>query len=175
MRHLTPALLILSLSGALGAAEGDTAPFQVQARVEQPFMALKDQVGNRVGSGASMGYAFYQRASRGLFMEGGFRLDGDQFENRGRGTSAQGVGLGPQLTLFFNSKPQGPYLNVAYTYQHWALTTHGAEDPRTRLGAAFGMGYRFGNGMSLEMRWHGVQVDERSQVGVLALGLGFGF
>ena len=175
MKPVFRTLLLAGFSLALGAGESEPSPFYVQVRVDQPLLALKDQVGNRVGTGGSMGYTFYQRPSRGLFMEVDFRIDGDHFENKSLKTSAEGVGMGPELTMYFNSKPQGFYLNVAYAYQHWALTAAGTEDARTRLAGAIGLGYRFEKGFSLEARYHGVQVDERTRIGSLALGFGARF
>ena len=118
MKPLIRTLLLAGVCMGLGAGESDPAPFYVQVRVDQPLLALKDQVGNRVGTGGSMGYAFYQ---------------------------------------------------------HWALTNAATEDARTRLAGAMGLGYRYEKGFSLEVRYHGVQVDEHTRIGSLALGFGARF
>lgn len=160
----------------LAAQEAREArPAFVELHVDQPLKGLKDSVGNGAGMGANLGYVFHAQKGARWCHTLSVKVDSDEFADRATQREAHGIGIGPELTLYFGPECKGAFFSAEVTLYAWSLTNRnsGALQNQSflRSGGALSIGYRFRNGYSVEALWKSATVD--SDLRMESLGLGF--
>jgi hypothetical protein len=171
-----PFLALLALP--LGAQElRDPQPMFIEIRIDAPLSGLKDAVGNHPAINANVGYVFHSDA-RGHFTMA-FRLDADEFQDTTTHRGAQGVGFGPEISVFFRPGFQGFFMNAGFTVSDWSLTKRDdgtlQDQHYTRAGASLAFGYRFKKNWSLEAVYKSVNIDQDLHLDSVGLGLRMNF
>lgn len=169
-------LALACLALPLAAQElSEPRPIIVEVHVDRPLKGLKDSVGKGIGGGFSLGYVFHSKHRDRWSHTLAIKMAFDEFSDTASKREAHGIGVGPELTLYFGPGDKGAFLSAERLLFAWSLSNRDAgilqDQTFLRSGGALAIGYRFECGYSVEALWKSSTLDR--DLRMESVGLGF--
>ena len=140
--------LFLGLLALPSAAQdaGDPRPLVLGLRTAYPLHALKDQVGDQLGAGVSLGYEWRSKSLERRSMTRTVKLEFDAFQG------AQSLSLVEEHRCYANPGFQGAFLGDGVGLAEVVLKNPGRQPDVSHGGVELSLesGYRFANGWTVE-------------------------